>query len=217
MSFFSLGEVTVLVLIQMKKKITNRHWWSIYCRNKQSNLSGLCCRLFALLFSQVPERRGWKPSAQIWFRLPVLSSRKPNTQVSQSHSRNYSLFIYRAMIFFFFFSDLANVLRHCHSSLVLCSKRLGLFFCISCLDVFKLSSTGSSALSPQGLFPLPFHFLRVCKREEDWVALWWNVEMWGWIPDTLLALLPVLRDLSGWLTFSWECLQIVCSSVGESS
>lgn len=178
----------------------------------------MVCAAGCLHFCFHKSLKGEDENLQLRFDSDFLFYQVENqTLKSPRATAEVTVFLFTELWFFFFFSDLANVLRHCHSSLVLCSKRLGLFFCISCLDVFKLSSTGSSALSPQGLFPLPFHFLRVCKREEDWVALWWNVEMWGWIPDTLLALLPVLRDLSGWLTFSWECLQIVCSSVGESS
>lgn len=174
----SLGKLLSRSLYKWKQ-ITNMHWWSIYCRDKQSNLSGLCCRLFALLFSQVPESRGWKPSAQIWSWLPVLSSRKPNTQVSQSYSRNYTLYLqnYDRSFYFIFFLDLANVLRLGHFSLVLCSKRLGLFFCMSCLDVLKPSSTASSALRLQGLFPLFFHFLQVCVKGRKTLVECGNVEV----------------------------------------
>lgn len=67
----------------------------------------------------------------------------------------------------FFLVDLANALRLYHLSLLVCSKRLGFSFCISCLDVFKLTSPTrwqSGWLSAhrsrlQEPFSLPFHFL----------------------------------------------------------
>jgi len=79
-----------------------------------------------------------------------------------------------------FFVGLANALRFYRLSLLVCSKRLGLSFCINCL-VLKLASPvwwqswlAAHRSRLQELFPPPFRFLAsLFKREKGcWMALW---------------------------------------------
>lgn len=108
------------------------------------------------------------------------------------------------MIFFFFFfrfSKCFKTVSFVSGSLL---EETGAGFMHQLLGCLQAESQSASQLCSQASGALPTALslpASLGEREEDcWMALGWKVAMWGLSPDTFLALLTILRDLSRGLT-----------------